>query len=110
MIDWQRRRTTPPAADLASKASATVIELKDRWIVFVSSVHFRDDVTLADRIEVFAAPAREYISRYHPAIFDAPAGVFWMTILTAVIESKTHTPEEVNKAKDELALRYGRKS
>jgi hypothetical protein len=105
---WRKRkpREEEIADQLRAEAAKVVEVLKRKWVEFQTLVPFRADVPLADRIEAFVMPAREGILKHYPIMHVAPDGLIWEMIFVAVIESRTHPPEEVSKARASLAAKY----
>ena len=94
------------SADLKAHVQAAANDIRERWQAYVAAVHFGADVPLSVRIESFVTPAREYLRQNHPRVDQAPAGTFWTVLVLAVLNSRTHTAEEVNCAIEEIRLRF----
>jgi hypothetical protein len=104
---WKKRKREIEIAHRIKEEAAKIVEvLKGKWAYFNTAVPFRDDVSLADRIEAFVEPAREGILNNYPIMRTAPNDIIWEMVFVAVIESKTHRPDEVSQARAALAAKY----
>jgi hypothetical protein len=61
---------------------------------------------LAAELESLAGPAFRFMYKHFPLSKEAPPSLVWRAIFTAVLESKTHSPDDVNKAIDLLRAKY----
>ncbi len=82
-------------------------EIRDKWLVYTKTIHFKDDVPLADRIASFAPLIRAYLQKSYPALNDLPAKVFWTMIFAAIEHAKTHPVADLNNAIAQLSERFG---
>ena len=105
---WKKRkRREEKISDQLQAESAKIVEiLKRKWVEFQTMVPFPADVPLTHRIEAFIVPAREGILKHYPIMRMAPPGLIWEMVFAAVIESKTHLPDDVSKARASLAAKY----
>ena len=62
---------------------------------------------LAAKIEEFSQGAFQFMFTKFPLTKDAPPFFLWLTVFTAVLESKIHPADQVNKAIDLLRAKYG---
>jgi hypothetical protein len=106
MFGWLKKRASTPN-ELSALAQSATSDIRDRWLYFTKTIHFREDVPLAKRIESFATPIQEFLRVNYPGLKDAPAGVFWMMLVTAIAEAKTHESAELDRAVEQLRARYG---
>ena len=51
-------------------------------------------------------PVSEGILQNFPIMRSAPAEVIWEMVFLAVLQSKTHSADEVSKAREVLAAKY----
>ena len=103
----RRKRETSPN-ELNSVVRAAEAEVAEKWLSFVNKVHFKEDVPLADRIDAFAVPVKDFVFARYPVMNRAPAGVFWLILFNAVASSKTHTQAQLNEAVGTLKARHAR--
>jgi hypothetical protein len=78
----------------------------EKWVQFTSTVHFKDEVSLADRIDAFSQPLQQFLFKKYPSFREAPGGFFWLLIFNAVAASKTHPQAHLNEAVAVLKGRY----
>ena len=105
----KRKQKRPPASDLARMSDAARTEVLAKWIQFHETIHLKEDVPLAQKIDLFAQPLSQLFESKYPQLLAGGSEIFWLTIFTAVIESGTHTKEQVNAAVATLQGRYGGK-
>jgi hypothetical protein len=105
---WRKHKSREKEiADQLTTETAKIVEvLKLKWVEFQKLVPLRSDLPLSDRIEAFIVPARVGILKHYPTMRTAPAGLIWEMVFVAVIESKTHTPDEISDARALLAAKY----
>jgi hypothetical protein len=96
------------AVQVKADTDAIVASLGPKWKMFCEKMPFKAEVPLADRIEAFAAPAFAGMLQHYPSTKSAPAGMLWMMVFTAILESKTHPVDEVNAAIAQLEAKYAR--
>ena len=87
-------------AQIKAQTNKCVEEIKARWNYYNEVLPFRADVPLSEIIESFSFPIIEYVNKHYPLFAQNPdqGTHFWMMLLTAVMESKTHSIESVNAA------------
>ena len=91
---------------MSAETDEIVEALKRKWTEFQTLLPFKADVPLSERIEAFVEPAREGILQNYPSMRAAPNVVIWEMIFVAVIESGSHPPDEVSRARAVLATKY----
>jgi hypothetical protein len=105
-MSWFRK--TPTADDIVAQGTAIMevcIEaFKRTWIDLNPQAPTPE--ALAAKIEEFAQTAFRFMFERFPITKDAPPSFVWNTVFTAVLESKTHTTDEVNRAIDLLRKKY----
>jgi hypothetical protein len=103
---WFRKK--PTAADIEAQGNAIfevcVEAFKRTWTDLNPQTSTPE--ALAAQIEEFAQTAFRFMFTRFPITKDAPPSFVWNTVFTAVLESKTHSVEEVNKAIDLLRPRH----
>jgi hypothetical protein len=95
-----------PQSELSEAVAEAENDIRESWLFFLNKMKFKDDVLLADQLEAFTYPTKVLIENRHPAVAAAPAEVFRLILLNAVISSGSHSPAEINAAIHELRLRY----
>lgn len=110
MFRWLRKHSVPASADLSAIVAAATSDLSATWKEFIAAVHLKLEVSLATRIDIFCGPASKFLANKYPALSNTPPHVFWMMIFTVVLESKTHSGEDVNRAISELRAKYAKPS
>jgi hypothetical protein len=100
-----RRKLTH--SELSALAAAATSAIQDRWLVFTKTIHFKAEVPLADRISSFATLIQTHLNNSYPALSDLPAKMFWMMMFSAIEQSKTHAPADLNSAVAQLRDRFG---
>lgn len=83
---------------IKNEADVALKELKQRWIFFCQSLHFKEDVPLESQISMFLPLGLNYLNKNYRYLSKAPPHVTALLFLTAVMDSKTHDREEVNRA------------
>src|ERR1700722_7511843 len=111
MFDFLKRRKQPPTTEvLSAQAAAAVEDIKAKWIYFHNTLHFKDDVPLAQKMDAFIEPIHIFFEKKSPVLAAGSASVFFMATFTAILESKTHPTAEVNAAIETLRSKYTDKS
>ncbi len=72
--------------------------LKEKWLFYLRHVPYGPDVPLVEKVSQFLPPALQYINGHHKALLSAPAHFVPLLIGTALLESKSHPPAEMNDA------------
>ena len=107
MFSFLKRLQPEPTVDeLRAIRDAAQREVEEKWLYFCKTLHFNTDVPLANRIQAFASPVREFISNKYPTLLQGPGQLFWLIIFNAVLASGTHSAEEVNAAVAELRKQF----
>jgi hypothetical protein len=111
LFDFLKKRKQPLTAEfLRAQSSAAVEDIKAKWINYHNTVHFKDDVPLADVMDSFIGPIHLFFEKKYPVLATGPANVFFLATFTAILESKTHPTAEVNAAIETLKPKYAGKS
>jgi hypothetical protein len=109
MFGWEKKSKLDGLAEaLEAERLSCKDQIVTKWSYFTKALVFKDEVTLAQKIEMFAVPAREYVEKNHQLLLAGPNAeeLSWLTIFTAILESKTHSPNEVNAAIDQLSTKF----
>ena len=96
----------PSSAEVVTQSNAATEALKDKWFDFNQQLKFKEEGSLAEIMEVFIIPAKEYVLSTYPLFSNASNQEIWMMVFTAVIDSGTHPYEVVNKAAYDLEKKY----
>ena len=107
---FKKRLSASPTNDLEKSVSLALEDVKQKWLQFHEAVHLKEDVTLATKIDIFSQPIQQFIQNNYPVISKGPTEVFWLIVLTAILESGTHPTEEVNSAITALQAKYAKSS
>ncbi len=108
MFGFFKSQKTSQTEDLPSLLKAAIEEVKHKWIHFDQTIHLKPEFRLANKIEMFADPVQSFLqSKYPMLLLEKPGKVIWLTIFTAIAESKTYPQELVNEAVAELTIKYG---
>jgi hypothetical protein len=106
MFGWFGKK--PTQADIDSQAKAayeqSVEVFKRTWAELNPKASTPEQ--LAYEIEQFSGSAIRFMYTKFPITKHAPPSVIWMAVFTAVLESKTHPTDEVNKAVNLLRAKY----
>ena len=106
-MGWFRRKPEADVADLLKQQSAECTrKITEKWVNYVNVLKFKSEVSLSEQIETFALPVRKFVENHYPLLATAPPNVFWMMIFVAVLESDTHSSEQVNEAVAQLEKKY----
>jgi hypothetical protein len=97
---FKKRQLARAAREIDDQFKGAAHGIKAKWIDFVANVHFNSDVSLSQKIDAFAGPMLEWVAAKYPlvAVGPAGAGAYWLLVFTAVLESHTHSRDEVNAA------------
>lgn len=98
----KKRSKLPNATELSSQSEEALRHVKEKWIYFHNAIHLRDDAPLSIKIEMFSRPLVTFFQQQYPQLLLGGSQIFWMTIFTAVLESRTHSAEQVNAAVSQL--------
>jgi hypothetical protein len=105
---FKKRDKFANAAELSSQSDAALREVKEKWIYFHNTIHLKDDVPLSLKIDAFSQPVAQFFQQKYPQLLLGGSQIFWMTIFTAVLESGTHSTDQVNAAISQLQKKYAR--
>ncbi len=105
-MDWFRKRQD--GADIEAEGKAIfdlcVEAFKRTWIGLNPKTETPE--ALAAQIEEFSQSAFRFMFTRFPITKEAPPYFLWLTVFTAVLESKTNSTDRVNKAIDLLRAKY----
>jgi hypothetical protein len=111
MFDFLRKRKQPPTAEaLGAQTSAAIEDIKAKWINFHKTVHLKDGVPLAVKMDAFIEPIHIFFEKKYPVLAAGQASIFFMATFTAILESNTYPVAEVNAAIHTLETKYSGKS
>jgi len=103
---FKKRALLPSPEEVQRIAASARQDIKSKWIFFNQTIHLKAEVPLSQKIDMFAQPLREFIKKKYPLLLMS-GEIFWLTVLSAILESGTHTKEAVNRATEELQSKYG---
>lgn len=105
-MPWFRKKPTTADVEKQGKAIFEVCleAFKRTWMDLNPQTSTPEE--LAAQIEEFSQTAFRFMFTKFPITKDAPPSFIWNTVFTAVLETKTHSVEEVNKAIDLLRAKY----
>lgn len=103
---FKKRSAIPSAQELNRLTAAACEDVKTKWIYFNQTFHLSTEIPLPQKINFFCQPIQEFFQNKYPVLLQGPAEIFWLTVFTAILESKTHAKEEVNAAIEELRCSY----
>jgi hypothetical protein len=106
VFGWFRKKTVPPDVEAQIKAiyDVCVAALTKVWLDIDPRTTTIEE--LAVEINKFGTMATEVMFTKFPIMKQAPAKLIWLIVCTAVLESKTHPVDDVNKAIDLLRAQY----
>jgi hypothetical protein len=70
----------------------------NKWLFFSKTLAFKDEVTLEERIQLFAMPMFEGLRTHFSPLAKAPAGVLLLICAKGVEKSGTHSRAEIEQA------------
>ena len=94
------------ALHLQLMISSACQEISVEWVRFVRECESDDVMPLEENIELFVHRLRDFVDSRYPMLSPGSSGMFWLTALTAIVQSGTHPKSEVNAAIADLQLRY----
>jgi hypothetical protein len=98
MFDFFKNRRTKPQSEVAETlVDQAIAEVAAKWIHFTSSIHFNEEIGLADIVRSFSSPAHEFIQKKYPTL-AAQDATFWQLIFTSIAKSGTHSADVINAA------------
>ncbi len=100
---FKKRNPVPSAEELHA---SVLQDVREKWVYFNDTIHLKADVPLSKKLDLFAQPMRQFFDAKYPFLLLGSSEIFWTTIFTAVIESGTHSKDEVNYAIAELGNKY----
>ncbi len=106
---FKKRKKLLSADELSQMTAMACTEVRDKWIHFHNTVHLSDEVSLEQKIDFFSQPLSEFFRKKYPQMLLGGSELFWLTTFTAILESGTHSKEQVNAAIDALQGKYGGK-
>ena len=110
MFSWFRRngRSDALTEKLTDQYRECTAKIIDKWIYFNNTFKFKNSVSLADQIDSFSAPISEFVENHYSLLLKGPnpGEFFWTMLFTGVLESKTHSANDVNKAIEILRSKY----
>lgn len=104
---FKKRNQFLSAEELSRLSQAARAEVREKWLQFHHSVHLEAGVPLAQKIDLFAQPLAEFFQQHYPQLLLGGSEIFWLTTFTAILESGTHSKDEVNSAVVQLQAKYG---
>lgn len=84
----------------AALTSRLTDRAQHKWIDFSTKLHFKDNVTLENKIAAFKVPFLEGVRSDFPMLKDAPDAFFNPTIALGIVDSGIHSLQEVEQALD----------
>lgn len=106
MFRFSKKKSAKPSESGIDRITdAAVADVKGKWNTFHTTMHFKDDVPLSTLIDTFSQPIFEFFKLKYPALL-VDSEIFWLTIFTAVLESGSHSKEDVNHAVEVLKRKY----
>jgi hypothetical protein len=102
---FKRRKKIPAGADANVIAAAACEDVKARWIDYHRTRRLRRRMSLDERIESFSQSMQEFLNDKYPTLSAQPAKFFLLIVCTAILESGTHTTEEIDAAISDLEKR-----
>jgi hypothetical protein len=105
-MGWFSKKPQAPDIDAEVKAISDlcVAAFKRTWTDLNSKADTPE--ALAAEIEDFSQSAFQFMFTKFPLTKQAPPYFLWLTVFTAVLESKTHPTAQVNHAIDLLRAKY----
>ena len=104
---FKKRRRQSEGVDSTALVKAASNDIKEKWIHFNNTMHYKAEVTLAERIEAFGEPVSLFYRDHHPLLFALGPDVFWIIVYGAIRDSGTHPPDLVNAAVAQVRANYG---
>ena len=77
---------------------SAVQDLKDKWIIYTKATRFDNGIPLSENIDIFSRPLVLYFKERYMTLYQYSDSIFWYTLFTAILKSKTHPKAEVNTA------------
>jgi hypothetical protein len=93
-----KREKTVSKDELRNQCAVARRELKQKWVGFNATVHFKEGVPLIERIEAFVTPAMTYYRKTYPSLLSRGPGLFWANLTAALLETETCDPNELDVA------------
>ena len=104
-----KREPPPPleltnslSEDIRQDASECIEALKGHWLRFYNGLERKDDLPLSTQVEAFAGPAADFVGRNYPRLLSGGSNIFWLLVATAILQSGTHSREDINSTLDEI--------
>lgn len=99
---WRRFRVWRRTRAITRETEQAIAEVQGKWMYFINNVHFRDEVPLSVRIDLFSRPVHEYMVSQHPRVMQHPS-MFWLVVSAAIVRTRTHTQGDIECALRTLA-------
>jgi hypothetical protein len=105
-MGWFSRK--PQAPDIEAEVKAISDLCVEAFKLMWSGLNSKADTpeALAAEIEEFSQSAFWFMFTKFPLTKQAPPYFLWLTVFTAVLESKTHPTAQVNEAIELLRAKY----
>lgn len=103
---FKKRNSYPPEQDLAVLTRAACRDIKEKWIYFNNTIHYKTEVPLAERIDAFAQPVSQFYRDKYPQLFVGGPQIFWIITCAAITEASTHPPDIVSAAVPQARAKY----
>jgi hypothetical protein len=94
---------------LNQMVSSACRDVAEEWVRFHRNSAARDAMPLEERLEGFVKDMQPFLDRKYPLLSPGSNGMFWLTTLTAILESGTHPKADINAAIAALRVQYERK-
>ena len=102
---FKKKRELSKTEELLNMA---VEDIRDRWISYTQSKRFKNDVTLSENIDNFVQPLTEFFKSRYLNLYQYDSSIFWYTVSTAILNSKTHPKYDVDSAINEVNAKYAK--
>jgi len=104
---FKKRNQASAADDFAVLSQQACSDIKEKWVYFNNTIHFKAGVSLAQRVEAFAQPVSQFFRESYPQLSLSGSKTFWLITFTAIAESGTHPASEVSTAMAQIQKQYG---
>ena len=102
---FKKKRELSKTEELLNMA---VEDIRDRWINYTQSKRFKNDVTLSENIDNFVQPLTKFFKNRYLDLYQYDSSIFWYTVSTAILNSKTHPKHDVDSAINEVNAKYAK--
>ena len=79
--------------------------IKEKWLGFQKTMHFKPGVSLAQQIELFSQPLSQFYGTKYPLLVKAD--LFSIALHSGIAEARTHSIDALDAAMAELKKRLG---